>query len=185
MYILSQVPVVPQLLCLFYISTCGATSAVYILSQVPVVPQPTCVSVSGTYGATTALSLLSSVPVVPQLHCIFYLRYMWCHNCSASSNSGTCGATTAPCLLSQVPVVPQLPCLFCLRYLRCHNCSVSSISGTCFCYLRLLYISHVSSCHLAVPSCTLHAYCYLRSLRTISLVRHTPNPSLWLVAQLW
>ena len=126
-------------------------------------------SISGTRSATIILSLLSQVPVVPQLPCLFYLRYLQCHNYSVSLITGTCGATTALSLLSQVPVVPKLFCLSCHKYLWCHDCSVS---GICFCYLILLYISHVSSCYLSVQSRTPNACrCVYLSLSTISPLR--------------
>jgi hypothetical protein len=132
-------------------------------------------SVSGTCGATTALYLPYNVPAVPQLLCTFRIRYLWCNNC---------------CLFCLRYLWCHDCCLFCLRYLWCHDCSVPSISGTCFCYLRLLYISHVSSCHLSVRSCTPHARrcprrCLLPLTIDISPLRqnHTPtavecNPAL-------
>jgi hypothetical protein len=132
--------------------------------------------------------------VVPQLFCLFYLRYLWFHNCSVPSVSGTCGATTTLSLLSQVPVVSQPLCLFYLRYLWCHNYSVSSISGTCSATIALfplpehLYTTHSSSCHLSARPCTTYACCCLPSpfvpravcygsLATIPLLRkyHTPT----------
>jgi hypothetical protein len=118
--------------------TCDATTALSLLSQVPVVPQLLCPfylrylwchncsisSISGTCGATTALYLLSQVPVVPQLLRIFYLRYLWCHSCSVSSVSGTCGATVALFPLSETALhytgsSCHIPVRTCTSYARC------------------------------------------------------------------
>ena len=85
------------------------------------------------------------VPIVQKAGwTLFYLRYLWCQNCSVSSVSGTCGAKTALSLLSEVLVVPKLLCLFCVRYLWCHTCSLLS-------QVPVSAIRDTSTFHIALP----------------------------------